>query len=67
MVDYGRFDHGRYRSGLGDYADKIKTGTIQEAEAPPEQVPEPLREACEAWGYPTGAATAQPSGDTTRR
>ena len=67
MVDYGRFDHGRYRSGLGDYADKIKTGTIQEAEAPPEEVPEALREACETWGYPIGAATAQPSRDATPR
>jgi hypothetical protein len=60
MVEYGRFDHGRYRSGLGDFADKIKTGQVQPADPPPEQVPEPLRAACAAWGY----VDAAPAGAT---
>ena len=58
MVDYGRFDHGRFRSGLGDFADKIKTGQVQPADPPPEQIPEPLRAACVAWGYADGTAAA---------
>ena len=29
MLEYGKFDHGRYKAGLGDWADKIKTGQIQ--------------------------------------
>ncbi len=58
MVDYGRFDHGRYRSGLGDFADKIKTGQVQPADPPPAQIPEPLRDACAAWGYVDGAPAA---------
>ena len=58
MVDYGRFDHGRYRPGLGDFADKIKTGQVQPADPPPEQVPEPLRDACAACGYVDAAPAA---------
>jgi hypothetical protein len=53
MLEYGRFDHGRFRHGLGDWRDKIKTGRVQPAAAPPppEEVPEALRPACAAWGY----------------
>jgi hypothetical protein len=51
MLDYGSQDHGRYRSGLGDWQDKIKTGQVQPAEPPPEDVPEPLREIAAKWGY----------------
>ena len=63
MLDYGRFEHGRMKAGLGDWAEKIKTGQIQAPEPPPapEDVPPPLREVAAAWGYlPTGpgAATA---------
>jgi hypothetical protein len=57
MLDYGRFDHGRYRAGLGDWADKIRTGKVQPAEAPPDEVPEPLREVSAAWGYLPRPAT----------
>jgi hypothetical protein len=53
MLDYGRFGHGRYRSGLGDWKDKIKSGQVQDAEPPPvaEEIPPPLRAMCETWGY----------------
>ena len=53
MLEYGRFDHGRYKSGLGDWHDKIKSGAIQPPEAPPplEEIHPSLREMCATWGY----------------
>jgi hypothetical protein len=53
MLEYGQFDHGRYKAGLGDWADKIKTGQIQPPEPPPplEEIPPALREMCVKWGY----------------
>jgi hypothetical protein len=53
MLEYGNFDHGRYKAGLGDWADKIKTGQIQPPEPPPapEDIPPELRELSEKWGY----------------
>jgi hypothetical protein len=51
MLEYGNFDHGRYKVGLGDWADKIKTGQIQPPEPPPEDIPPALREMTEKWGY----------------
>jgi hypothetical protein len=60
MLDYGDKDHGRFRSGLGDWADKIKTGQVQPPEPlpAPEDVPEPLRDVAARWGYLTGGAVA---------
>ena len=51
MLEYGSQDHGRYRSGLGDWQAKIKTGQVQKPEPPPEEIPEPLREIAATWGY----------------
>ena len=53
MLDYGRQDHGRYKSGLGDWNEKIKSGQIQPPEPPPplEEIPPQLREMCAKWGY----------------
>jgi len=62
MLDYGQFDHGRFKVGLGDWADKIKTGQIQPPEPPPEVVPEGLREIAAKWGYlDERAAASSPS------
>jgi hypothetical protein len=53
MLEYGRFDHGKYGAGLGDWKQKIKTGSVQPAgELPdPEDIPPALRGIAEAWGY----------------
>jgi hypothetical protein len=56
MLSYGEQDHGRYRIGLGDFKDKIKTGQVQAAEPPPDEIPEPLKPIAATWGYlPTPA------------
>jgi hypothetical protein len=51
MLEYGRFRHGPFRVGLGDWKEKIRSGTVQPAEAPPDVVPEPLVATARAWGY----------------
>ena len=53
MLDYGRHEHGRFKPGLGDWKDKIKSGRIQAAEPLPgaDEVPEELRAITAAWGY----------------
>ena len=61
MLDYGRFDHGRMKPGLGDWKAKIKSGEIQEADPPPplDEIHPSLHELCVAWGYePAPAAQA---------
>jgi hypothetical protein len=53
MLDYGRFDHGSFRPGLGDWKENIKSGKVQ----PPAPLPAPrdvapaLRPLAVAWGY----------------
>jgi LPS sulfotransferase NodH len=53
MIDYGAQDHGRYKSGLGDWNEKIKSGAIQPPEPPPplDEIDPALREMCAKWGY----------------
>ncbi|MEZ0291277.1 MAG: sulfotransferase, partial [Solirubrobacteraceae bacterium] len=53
MLEYGRFDHGKLKPGLGDWKTKIKTGAIQPADPPPppDEIHPSLRELCVAWGY----------------
>jgi hypothetical protein len=53
MLDYGRFDHGRMKPGLGDWKEKIKSGEVQSAGPPPplEEIHPSLHELCVAWGY----------------
>lgn len=59
MLEYDRFDHGRYRVGLGDWTDKIRSGVIHPATPAPADVPAELRELCAAWGYDAGPLPAQ--------
>jgi Sulfotransferase family len=66
MLDYGRFQHGPYRAGLGDWADKIRTGEVQPPDPPPspEEIPERLRAMCATWGYLPGGDAAPPPAAT---
>ena len=58
MLDYGEKDHGRYKSGLGDWSDNIKSGQVQKAKPPPPETPEPLRAVAAKWGYLTEETSA---------
>jgi hypothetical protein len=53
MLEYGRFSQGRYKAGLGDWKDQIRTGEVQPPKPlpPAEDVPEALRPIATAWGY----------------
>lgn len=53
MLEYGEFGHGRIAAGLGDTSDKLRSGRIQAAAAPPDlgQAPAELLRMCAAWGY----------------
>jgi hypothetical protein len=53
MLEYGESAPRRYKAGLGDWSDKIKSGRIQPAEPPPgpDEIPEKLRPIAKAWGY----------------
>lgn len=62
MLDYGEHDHGRYKSGLGDWSEKIKSGEVQRAKPPPPETPEPLRAVAEKWGYLADTGSALPAG-----
>ncbi|MEU8897162.1 sulfotransferase [Nocardia sp. NPDC048505] len=55
MLEYGRFDHGTYVRGIGDWSDTIRSGVIQPPRPAPVAVSEELRSACAAWGYPEQA------------
>jgi Sulfotransferase family len=58
MLDYGRFDHGRMKPGLGDWKAKIKSGEVQQADPPPplDEIHPSLHELCVAWGYESAPA-----------
>jgi sulfotransferase family protein len=58
MLDYGRFDHGRMKPGLGDWKAKIKSGAIQPADPPPplDEIYPSLHQLCVAWGYESAPA-----------
>lgn len=53
MITYGQQDHGTFRKGVGDWKDKIRTGTVQPGRPlpAPGEIPEELREISRSWGY----------------
>ncbi|AXK31421.1 sulfotransferase [Streptomyces armeniacus] len=60
MLDYGEQDHGSFRPHIGDWSSNIKSGRIQPARQPGDDVELPVRLAqiAGAWGY-----HSSPSGD----
>jgi hypothetical protein len=60
MLEYGKFDHGRYKSGLGDWSDNIKSGRVQKPKPPPAEIAGPLAPVAEKWGYLTEGARVAP-------
>ena len=60
MLDYAAADHGRYRRGIGDWNEKLRSGRIHVAPPPPpeSEVPPSLHEFAAAWGYLPRARTA---------
>ncbi|MEO3754083.1 sulfotransferase [Streptomyces sp. B6B3] len=54
MLEYGSRNGGDLQKGLGDWKDKIKSGTVQPGRQLPtsvDEIPEPLRGISAAWGY----------------
>lgn len=60
MLQYGTRHDGNLRKGLGDWKEKVSSGTIQSGrELPdPSAVPESLWEICEAWDYAAKRTTS---------
>lgn len=61
MLDYGRFGHDGLVAGLGDSSVSIRSGRIQAAAPPPQQIPAALADICISWGY------LKPEDDPRRR
>ncbi|WP_367045675.1 sulfotransferase [Streptomyces sp. Je 1-332] len=53
MLEYGKRDETQVHKGLGDWREKIRTGTVQAGRPLPsgDEIPAVLRPMCEAWGY----------------
>ncbi|WP_036969657.1 sulfotransferase [Promicromonospora kroppenstedtii] len=60
MVSYGDHEHGEVRKGLGDWRDKIRTGSIQAGRTlpDPDEIPRELRTMSEYWGYAPASAAS---------
>ncbi len=63
MLDYGEQPRRRFRAGLGDWQEKIRSGRVQPPEPlpPPEEVPATLRPIAERWGYLPASVPVAPS------
>jgi sulfotransferase family protein len=53
MLSYGDHKHGGFVKGIGDWKEKIRTGSVQPGRPlpRPDEVPHDLLPVCEAWGY----------------
>ncbi|MFI5658983.1 sulfotransferase family protein [Streptomyces sp. NPDC051684] len=53
MLEYGARDETQVQKGLGDWRDKIRSGSVQAGRELPEddEIPEVLRPISKAWGY----------------
>jgi hypothetical protein len=54
MLDYGRYDHGPFVRGVGDWSERIRSGRVHARAGPdqPRPVPAGLADLCRRWGYP---------------
>jgi hypothetical protein len=61
MLQYGEHDHvGRFKPGLGDWSEQIKSGRVQAARPlPDDEIPDALRPLAQAWGYATAPEPAE--------
>jgi hypothetical protein len=59
MLNYGEFSHGKFKPGLGDWSEKIKSGEVQAPTPPPadDEVHELLLPYAREWGYIGAAVT----------
>jgi hypothetical protein len=66
MLEYGEHQHGRFKPGLGDWTEKIRSGRVQPPTPPPpvDEIHPDLRPLCVAWGYlpAPDAGAGAPSG-----
>jgi hypothetical protein len=53
MLDYGRYDHGPFQAGIGDFTERIRAGRVLLSRPDPttDEVPEDLRQVCRSLGY----------------
>lgn len=53
MLNWEHKSEDSFQKGLGDWTDKIRSGSVQQARPlpGPDDVPDVLREICTAWGY----------------
>ncbi|NIL57887.1 sulfotransferase family protein [Salinispora arenicola] len=53
MLDYGRYDHGPFRAGIGDFTERIRAGRVLPGRPNPTEpeIPEELRSLCRRLGY----------------
>ena len=53
MLEYGEFSHGRFKPGLGDWSENIKSGRVQAPSEPPapDEIPPALIPYAREWGY----------------
>lgn len=60
MLQYGARQEGELQKGLGDWKDKISSGSVQSGRKLPDPaaVPKSLRKMCKTWGYPVVAETS---------
>ncbi|WP_199565715.1 sulfotransferase family protein [Spongiactinospora rosea] len=53
MLHYGDHTHGDFVKGIGDWRDKIRSGTVQPGRPLPaeDEIPPELIDVCRSWGY----------------
>ncbi|WP_255430037.1 sulfotransferase [Streptomonospora sp. PA3] len=68
MLEYGDSTQGDFTKGLGDWKDKIRSGSVQPGRKLPDaaEIPDMLRTISEQWGYLDGDSSGGDSGTGER-